>query len=150
MVSSFKKAKENNQTMKSNNFIGNSLLLHLISCAFVTRIYSFNWSWIRSMWCLMAYEPHPTSQKQLHFHIFWNVIKIDDYIHFSSSLSSKLTLVTSNSCICNYKPLLVVFTNIGHFYHGATKDNRINIWKNGWFEHKSQMCGLVWTKFLVM
>jgi hypothetical protein len=27
------------------------------------------------MWCLMAYEPHPKSQKQLHFHLFGDATK---------------------------------------------------------------------------
>jgi hypothetical protein len=63
-------------------------------------------------------------------------------VHFSSSFSSKL--VASHNCICNYKPLLSCF------YHGATKDSYINSWKNGWFGHKLQMCGLEWTKFLVV
>jgi len=37
-----------------------------------------------------------------------------------------------------------------HFYHGATEDSCINSKKNGWFGHKSQMCGLEWIEFLVL
>ncbi len=37
-----------------------------------------------------------------------------------------------------------------HFYHGAIEDSCINSKKNGWFGHKSQMCGLEWIEFLVL
>jgi hypothetical protein len=45
---------------------------------------------------------------------------------------------------------LVVFTTTSHFFHGTKKDSHINNRKNGWFGHKLQMCGLVWTKFHVV
>ncbi len=66
------------------------------------------------------------------------------YVHFSSSLSSKLTLVINNDYICHYKPLFSCF------YHGAIEDCCINSRKNDWFGHKSQMCGLVQAKFLIV
>ncbi len=72
------------------------------------------------------------------------------YVYFSFSFSSKLTLVTSINCICNYKPLCNHLCDYKSFLPNAMKDSHIYSHKNGWFGHKSQMHGLEWTWFLVV
>jgi len=99
----------------------------------------------------MANEPHPKSQKQLHFHLIWNATKnrwymftfhhhFHPYWHWSQVI---IAYVTTNR-------FLVVFTTTSYFYHGAMKDSHINSRKNGWFGHKLQTCGLVGTKLFVV
>jgi hypothetical protein len=51
----------------------------------------------------MAFEPLSKSQKQLHFHLFWDELKMDYISVFFISFSSKSMLVASISCICNCK-----------------------------------------------
>jgi hypothetical protein len=89
---------------------------------------------------------HIPNHKNYIFIYFEMPLKKMIYLHFSSSLSSKLTLVTNHNCICNYKPLFTCFYNYMLFLPWCHKDSCINSRKNGWFGHKSQMCGLVWTK----
>jgi hypothetical protein len=76
IVSSLKKIKGKrlvHQIKKISWFI--LFFSHLITCAFVIKIYSCKWSWKDVTQCLIAYEPPFKSQKQLHFHLFWGASK---------------------------------------------------------------------------
>jgi hypothetical protein len=62
------------------------------------------------------------------------------YVHFSLSLSSKLTLVANHNAYATMNHFLIIFTITSRFYHGATKNSCINnqwlIWRqvaNVWF-----------------
>jgi hypothetical protein len=89
---------------KSTNFISHHIFFHTYTCTFATMICTHNSYWIRCyrvsnhLWIALLIS------KQLNFHISldatncWMI-----WLHFS--FLSKLALVTSHSCICNYKPL---------------------------------------------
>jgi len=60
-------------------------------------------SWKDATQYPMAFEPLSKPQKQLHFHLFWDELKMDYISVFFISFSSKSMLVASISCICNCK-----------------------------------------------
>jgi hypothetical protein len=83
----------------------NSFFSHLITCPFATRINSCKSSWKDGMRCPMAYEPPSKSQKQLHFHIFWNAIKNGWYkfvFHFHFHPNASISCIYKNKSLCNH------------------------------------------------
>jgi hypothetical protein len=71
-------------------------------------------SWKDGTRCPMADETPSKSQKQLHFHLFWNAIKNAWYkcvFHFHLHPNASI------SCIYNYKPLCTRLCEVtSHFY----------------------------------
>jgi len=59
------------------------------------------------MWGLMVHESYRESQENYILIYFWMPLKIEDINAFLSSFSSKLILITSHNCICNFKSLLL-------------------------------------------
>ncbi len=82
----------------------------------ISEIYNHKPSWKDATWCPMAYEPFFKSQKQLPFNYFGMSLKMDDINVFLSSISSKSTYLVSLSCICNYKPFIIVYAIASCFY----------------------------------
>ncbi len=80
---------------------------------------------------------HIPSYKNNYIFIYFEMpLKIGIYVHFSSSLSSKLTLVTSHSCIYNYKPLFNCFYDYKSFLP----------WCRGGQSHQQSKKWLIWTQ----
>ncbi len=127
-----------NPTISFANFF----FSHLITCTFATSIYSCKSSWKDATWCPIAYEPPFKLHKNYIFIYFGMPLKKDDICVFSSSFSSKLTLITSLSHICNYKPFCNWLCNYKSIILGAKKDNCIYNCKIDWFGHKLQTHGL--------
>jgi hypothetical protein len=107
----------------------NSFLLHLITFTSVIRIYSCNWSWIR---CHMVFSGlQTTSQIAKKTSSILKCHKKDDISPLFIFTFIQTTLVANHSCICNYKPLLVIFMTTICFYYDAMEDSCINSQKNG-------------------
>jgi hypothetical protein len=139
------------QTTKSNHFISyNIFSSHLHTCMFATMISNHNSSWIK---CHMVTNHLWTTSlitKQLYFHLSldttgcWMI-----WLHFSSSFLSKLIVVASHSHICNLKPFCNHNTSCFYVVLRGQSYWNLTSTKNGWFGHKLQTHGLVWTWFLV-
>ncbi len=70
--------------------------------------------------------------------------------HFTFSFSFKLVVITNYNCTYNVKPFCNWTCDYKSFLPRVTKDSLNNNHKNGWFGHKLQTHGLVWTRFHVV
>jgi hypothetical protein len=64
----------------------------------------------------------PKSQKQLHFHLFWDVTKNEwyEYIHII-----QINICLKLNCICNYKPVCNHLCDYKSFLLSATEESCI-------------------------